>query len=351
MANKPADASQPISRGGTPLALDVGSADAGQRLDRFLAAKLPHISRSRLQALVRMGEVRRSRIVVSSLSVKVKLGETYEVNVPAAEPLQIAAEAIPLNVVYEDAHLIVIDKPKGLAVHPGPGHASGTLVNALIAHCGSSLSGIGGVQRPGIVHRLDKDTTGLLVVAKTDQAHQGLAEQFASHGADGRLERNYRAIVWGIPARPRGIIDAPLARSTANRTKIAVARAATGRRAVTHWQVQQRFCQPDGKAIASLLDLRLETGRTHQIRVHMAHIGHPLLGDTLYGSGFMSSIRRLPPTAQAALQRLERQALHAAELAFEHPVSGKRLRFTSCLPQDMAELRAALTEARERSLR
>src|SRR5262245_13916984 len=342
MANKRTDASQPISRGGTPLALDVGSADAGQRLDRFLAAKLPHISRSRLQALVRMGEVCRSRIVVSSLSVKVKLGETYEVNVPAAEPLQIAAEAIPLNVVYEDTHLIVIDKPKGLAVHPGPGHASGTLVNALIAHCGSSLSGIGGVQRPGIVHRLDKDTTGLLVVAKTDQAHQGLAEQFASHGADGRLERNYRAIVWGVPARPRGSIDAALSRSALNRTKIAVMRTPNARRAVTHYELLEAYVTPEGRPSASLLRLTLETGRTHQIRVHMAHIGHPLLGDPVYGAGFKSSARRLSLGAQVALEGLKRQALHAAELGFEHPISGKRLRFTSPLPPDMAGLASVL---------
>src|SRR5215813_10347563 len=324
MANKRTDASQPISRGGTPLALDVGSADAGQRLDRFLAAKLPHISRSRLQALVRMGEVCRSRIVVSSLSVKVKLGETYEVNVPAAEPLQIAAEAIPLNVVYEDAHLIVIDKPKGLAVHPGPGHASGTLVNALIAHCGSSLSGIGGVQRPGIVHRLDKDTTGLLVVAKTDAAHAGLARQFAAHGADGKLERSYLALVWGMPERKHASIAAPLARSSANRTKIMVASQGLGRHAVTHYTVLETYGAPN-KPVTSLLQLTLETGRTHQIRVHLAHIGHPLLGDMTYGSGFKASARKLSPRGQAALATLGRQALHAGELGFVHPVTGKRL--------------------------
>src|SRR4029453_8724776 len=181
-------------------------------------------SRSRLQALIRAHKVTRNGVAIGALGHRVKAGEIYPVDVPAAEPAAPGPEALPLAVVYEDAHLIVIDKPKGLAVHPGPGHATGTLVNALIAHCGASLSGIGGVQRPGIVHRLDKDTTGLLVVAKTDRAHRGLAEQFANHGVDGRLRRSYRALVWGVPARPRGNIDAALSRSTTNRTKIAVAR-------------------------------------------------------------------------------------------------------------------------------
>jgi 23S rRNA pseudouridine1911/1915/1917 synthase len=277
-----------------------------------------------------------------SLSGKVKLGEIYEVRLPVPQPARIAPQQIPLAIAYEDAHLIVIDKPKGLTVHPGPGHASGTLVNALIAHCGPSLSGIGGVQRPGIVHRLDKDTTGLLVVAKTDQAHRRLAEQFASHGADGKLQRSYRALVWGVPARPRGRVDAALSRSTSNRTKIAVARTPNARHAITHYELLEAFHTPEGKPAASLLRLTLETGRTHQIRVHIAHVCHPLLGDPVYGAGFKSSARRLSRRAQTALQRLERQALHAAELSFEHPVSGERMRFTSALPADMAELVSAL---------
>jgi 23S rRNA pseudouridine1911/1915/1917 synthase len=343
MANRRTQGAE-IPQGATRLTLEVRAAEAGQRLDRFLAGRLSHLSRSRLQALVRSGEVSRNEIVVESPSGKVKLGEIYELHLPAPEPARIAPQQIPLTITYEDAHLIVIDKPKGLAVHPGPGHASGTLVNALVAHCGGSLSGIGGVQRPGIVHRLDKDTTGLLVVAKTDRAHRGLAEQFAKHGADGRLQRSYQALVWGVPARPRGSVDAALARSMMKRTKIAVARTATARRAVTHYQLLKVFHTPDGKPGASLLRLTLETGRTHQIRVHMAHLGHPLLGDRIYGAGFKSSARRLSLQAQAALQRLERQALHAAELAFEHPISGKRLRFTSALPPDMAELLIALAE-------
>jgi 23S rRNA pseudouridine1911/1915/1917 synthase len=344
MANKRSHAVETTDPGATHLALNVGAAEAGQRLDRFLASRLPHISRSRLQVLLRAGEVRRDRAVVSSLSGRVRVGETYELNVPASKPMPLAPQAIPLAVVHEDAHLIVIDKPKGLAMHPGPGHASGTLVNALIAHCGASLSGIGGIQRPGIVHRLDKDTTGLLVVAKTDLAHRGLQAQFASHGADGRLRRSYQALVWGVPARPRGTVDAALSRSTTNRTKIAVARSPMARRAITHYQVLRTFPMPDGKPGPSLLRLSLETGRTHQIRVHMAHLGHPLLGDAVYGAGFMSSMRRLSRPAQSALQRLQRQALHAAELAFEHPVTGKRLRFTSELPTDMAKLVSALAD-------
>jgi 23S rRNA pseudouridine1911/1915/1917 synthase len=265
--------------------------------------------------------------------------------VPAPAPATPQGQAIPLAAVYEDAHLVVIDKPAGLAVHPGPGHATGTLVNALIAHCGTSLSGIGGVRRPGIVHRLDKDTTGLLVVAKTDKAHAGLAAQF-----DGRLERRYRALVWGAPERPRGAIDAALARSSANRTKIAVVSEAAGRHAVTRYTIIETYAggTKAGKPIASLLELELETGRTHQIRVHLAHVGHPLLGDMTYGAGFKASARNLAPEAQAALEALGRQALHAGELAFVHPVTGKRLRFKSPLPADMARLAGALREGSKR---
>jgi 23S rRNA pseudouridine1911/1915/1917 synthase len=319
----------------------AGPAEAGERLDRLLAARVPGLSRSRLQALIAAGSVTRNGTPVRDAGLRVKAGEAYAVAVPPPEPAEPAPEAMALAIVYEDRDLIVIDKPKGLAVHPGPGHASGTLVNALIAHCGASLSGIGGVKRPGIVHRLDKDTTGLMVVAKTDRAHRGLAEQFAAHGSDGRLWRGYRAIAWGAPQRPRGAIDVPLARSAANRTKIAVVRAGRGRRAVTHYEVLERFGAAE-KPLASLLRLVLETGRTHQVRVHLAHIGHPLLGDSAYGAGHKASARRLGPAAQAALAALDRQALHAAELAFVHPVSGKRLQFESALPPDMAELVAAL---------
>ena len=322
--------------------LTVAAEEAGERLDRFLARRLPAFSRARLQALIRAGAVARGGKAVHDLGKWVKAGESYTVCVPAPAPAEPAPEPIPLTVVYEDAHLIVIDKPKGLTVHPAPGHASGTLVNALIAHCGASLSGIGGVKRPGIVHRLDKDTTGLMVAAKTDAAHRGLSEQFAAHGRDGRLERGYRAIAWGAPERPRGTIDAALARSTANRTRIAVVAEARGRRAVTRYEVLERYRAGGRTAVASLVRLVLETGRTHQVRVHLAHIGHPLLGDATYGAGFKASARKLSAPAQAALEALGRQALHAAELAFVHPVTGKRLSFVSELPPDMARLVAAL---------
>ena len=321
-------------------------AGAGARLDRFLTERLTDFSRSRLQALIRTGNVRLNGKLVADPGHRLKPGDAVDIAVPPPEPAAPEAQDIPLAVLYEDAHLIVIDKPKGLTVHPAPGHPSGTLVNALIAHCGASLSGIGGVKRPGIVHRLDKDTTGLLVAAKTDRAHRGLSEQFAAHGADGRLERAYKAIVWGVLPRPRGAIDAALARSTSNRTKIAVVAEERGRHATTHYEVLERYGAVAGKTkaqpVASLLRLVLETGRTHQIRVHLAHIGHPLLGDMTYGAGFKASGRKLGAVTQAALTALGRQALHAAELAFVHPVTGKRLKFASPLPNDMARLAAAL---------
>jgi 23S rRNA pseudouridine1911/1915/1917 synthase len=311
---------------------------AAPRLDRFLADKLAGASRSRVQALIKGGCVRSARGTLVDPAVRVKPGEVIEVEVPEAEPAVPAAEPMPLAVIYEDPHLIVIDKPAGLVVHPAAGHASGTLVNALIAHCGDSLSGIGGVKRPGIVHRLDKDTSGLMVVAKTDAAHRGLARQFAAHGSDGRLSRAYLALVWGVPPRARGTIDAALARSTSNRTKIAVARGGNARRAVTRYVVEQVFADTDGKPVASLVRVHLATGRTHQIRVHFAHIGHPLLGDRTYGAGFAASARRLPANARSALAEVGRQALHAVQLGFEHPVSGKRLTFEGPPPADLARL-------------
>jgi 23S rRNA pseudouridine1911/1915/1917 synthase len=233
--------------------------------------------------------------------------------------------------------LIVLDKPAGLVVHPGAGHLSGTLVNALIARCGDSLSGIGGVRRPGIVHRLDKDTSGLLVVAKDDRAHHGLSAQFSDHGRSGSLEREYRAVVWGNPERPEGTIAAPVGRHPHHRQKMAV--VGSGRAATTHWRRLESYGDH-----ASLISCRLETGRTHQIRVHMAHIGHPLLGDNIYGGGFKTKSALLRETARQQWQRLDRQALHAAVLGFEHPVTGRRLRFESPLPADLRALVAALRE-------
>jgi 23S rRNA pseudouridine1911/1915/1917 synthase len=264
------------------------------------------------------------------------------VTLPEAEPAKPEAEDIPLDVVYEDDALIVIDKPKGLVVHPAAGHATGTLVNALIAHCGDSLSGIGGVKRPGIVHRLDKDTTGLMVVAKSDRAHRALSKQFENK-LEGPLERGYFAFVWGAPERPRGTIDAPLDRHPQAREKRAV--RAGGREAVTHWELIERYTDADGKPVAALLACTLETGRTHQIRVHLAHIGHPILGDETYSTGFKTKAARLPASARAALEVLGRQALHAYRLAFEHPDTGELLEFESELPPDLAALEAALKGA------
>ncbi len=321
---------------------EVGEGDGGTRLDLFLAVRLEGLSRSRIQALIRAGAVSDARGTLEEPGIKVKPGWSIAVVVPEPEPAIPLAEVLPLAIVFEDAHLIVIDKPAGLVVHPAAGHATGTLVNALLAHCGDSLSGIGGVRRPGIVHRLDKDTSGLLVVAKTDKAHAGLSEQFAAHGIDGRLTRAYLALAWGGPPHMRGRIEAALARSTKARTRIAVTRPEDGRHAVTHYEVEDRFDDPRGKPIASRMRCTLETGRTHQIRVHLAHIGHPIMGDAVYGSHFAASARRLGTAAREALEDLGRQALHAAHLGFAHPVTRKRLAFDSPLPADMARLDAAL---------
>jgi 23S rRNA pseudouridine1911/1915/1917 synthase len=320
--------------------------DTGQRLDRWLAGRLmgthPELSRARVQALIRDGQVSNGATTIREANHRVKPGEIYTLNVPDAETGDVVAEEIALQVVYEDGAVIVIDKPPGMVVHPAAGHASGTLVNALLAHCGESLSGIGGVKRPGIVHRLDKDTSGLLVVAKTDAAHKSLGEQFKSHGADGRLRRVYRALVWGVLDRPAGTIDAPLTRSSANRKKISVTRSSIGRHAVTHYRVIETFDGADKKGAASLLELQLETGRTHQIRVHLAHIGHPVMGDQVYGTGFKTQISLLTERAKEALEALGRQALHAAELEFEHPEALEQLAFASEIPPDIQHVIDAL---------
>ncbi|MFN3745826.1 MAG: RluA family pseudouridine synthase [Hyphomicrobiaceae bacterium] len=329
--------------------IEIAEAEAGLRLDRVLGAHIAELSRARLQALIKQGHVTGARGTIEEPGLRVKPGERYVVLVPPPEAAEPQAEHVRLEVVYEDDDLIVIDKPAGMVVHPAPGHAGGTLVNALIAHCGASLSGIGGVRRPGIVHRLDKDTSGLLVVAKSDVAHRGLSEQFAAHGSDGRLSRRYVALIWGAPDRPRGIIDAPIARSPHNRTRMAVSRATQARHAVTHYAVLEIFRDEAGAPIASLIELALETGRTHQIRVHLAHSGHPVMGDPVYGSGFKASARRLSEKAQAALAKLGRQALHAAGLSFEHPVKGKRLSFESPLPADFAALLHALRTGARRA--
>jgi 23S rRNA pseudouridine1911/1915/1917 synthase len=321
----------------------VSEGEARDRLDRVLAART-ELSRTRLKALILDGAVTIGPRTIRDPGHRVNAGDAIAVAVPEAEPAEPEGESIPLKIVYEDDEIVVIDKPAGMVVHPAAGHARGTLVNALIAHCGDSLSGIGGVKRPGIVHRLDKDTSGLLAVAKTDRAHQALAAQFADHGRTGPLERGYLAFVWGAPDRPKGTVDAPIGRHPQSRDKMAV-RPAGGRRAVTHWQVLERFAGAGGKPVASLIACRLETGRTHQIRVHLAHIGHPVLGDAVYGAGFRTKAAQLAPAAREALAGLGRQALHAYLLAIEHPSTGQRLEFRSELPAELARLRHSLAVA------
>ncbi|MBS0332010.1 MAG: RluA family pseudouridine synthase [Proteobacteria bacterium] len=311
----------------------VAAEAAGGRLDKALATALPDLSRARLQALIADGRVSLDGAAVADASARVQAG-TYRVDVPppvAAEPLP---EAIPLTVLFEDAHLIVVDKPAGMAVHPAPGSETGTLVNALLAHCGDSLSGVGGVARPGIVHRIDKDTSGIVVAAKTDAAHQGLSALFAAHDID----RLYIALTRGAPRQAHGTIEGAIGRSTADRKKMAIVRSG-GRHAVTHYAVERAFGPPE-RPLAARVACRLETGRTHQIRVHLASVGAPCLGDPLYGSG--------PPAervrAAIAASGLKRQALHAAVLGFVHPVTGETLRFESPPPQDMAALQDGLED-------
>ncbi len=324
--------------------LVVDAIDKGKRLDRYLSLQIDDLSRQRLKGLILKAQVSLGGAAQCDPAYKVNTGDVIDLVVPAATAPEPLGEEIALNVVYEDPHLIVVDKPPGLVTHPAPGHETGTLVNALIAHCGSELSGIGGVKRPGIVHRLDKDTSGLLVIAKTDRAHQGLSAQFQAHGKDGLLQREYLALVWGQFERPAGRVDAPLIRSSANRRKIAIAKPGTGRNAITHYVVEDGFATPDGAEV-SRLRLRLETGRTHQIRVHLAAIGHPLLGDRTYGAGFKASETTLPATAREALQRLARQALHATLLRFMHPVEETMLRFESPMPTDMQDIQDRLAAA------
>jgi 23S rRNA pseudouridine1911/1915/1917 synthase len=320
--------------------LTVAAEDAGERLDRVLAQRVAELSRSRHKALILAGRVAIDGATIRDPGHRVNAGDSVILELPPAEDGAIAPEDIALNVVFEDAELIVIDKPAGLVVHPAAGNWTGTLANALVAHCGASLTGVGGVKRPGIVHRLDKDTSGLMVVAKTERAHRALSRQFAEGGRGKALRRGYLALVWGAPERPRGTIDKPLGRHPRAREKMAV--RAGGRAAVTHWEVLERYRGRDGTPVASLIACRLETGRTHQIRVHLASIGHPLLGDEVYGGGFKTKANQLSDDAKAALEALGRQALHAYLLVVEHPSQGTNLEFRSELPDDFFRLRHSL---------
>jgi 23S rRNA pseudouridine1911/1915/1917 synthase len=317
-----------VSGGHSIIIATIAQDAVGWRLDRALAAALPTLSRERLKALISSGcVVGPEGAPVRDPAVKAVPGGRYQVTIPEPRAAHNEAQDIALTIVHEDDHLLVVDKPAGMVVHPAAGNFDGTLVNALLHHCAGRLSGIGGVARPGIVHRIDKDTSGLLVVAKTDVAHEGLAAQFAKHS----IERRYLAIVAGRPLPASGKIDAPLARSSANRKKMAIVEGDRGKRAVTHYRLVEPLRD------AAMVECRLETGRTHQVRVHLASIGHPLLGDPVYG--------QTPAGHRELLKRLNfhRQALHAAGLGFVHPVSKENLSFQSALPSDIQELLGALT--------
>ena len=314
---------------GKKVTVHTTSHDAGERLDKHLAGGAPELSRSRIKSLILAGQVVSGGATITDPSYRVKPGMRFEITVPEPVPAQPRGQAIALTVVHEDDALIVIDKPAGMVVHPAPGNPDATLVNALIHHCGDSLSGIGGVARPGIVHRLDKDTSGLMVAAKTDAAHHSLSGQLAAR----TMSRVYLALVRGRPNPSEGVIRGAIGRSPANRKKMAVLDddRPGGRAAVTHYSVLESFEGP-----VSLLECRLETGRTHQIRVHLTHKGHPLIGDKLYGGA------RSPAFA--------RQALHAYKLAFTHPDSGEKMRFEIALPDDMRALIEGLTGSLSQNL-
>jgi 23S rRNA pseudouridine1911/1915/1917 synthase len=320
------------------VAVDAGM--AGGRLDATLAKALPAFSRNRVKDLILAGAVAINGQTATEPKAKVRDGDALVLTAPEpveAEPLP---EDIPLDVLYEDKHLIVVNKPVGMVVHPAPGSLSGTLVNALLYHCGDSLVGIGGVKRPGIVHRLDKDTSGVMVAAKTELAHARLSAQFADHGRSGPLHRLYTAFAWGRMQQARGTVDAPLGRDANNRLKQAVRK--DGREAITHYAIVTRY-GAEGWDI-SRIACELETGRTHQIRVHMTHIGHPLVADPVYAPGFATKAAKLPEELRAIVQNLGRQALHAAELGFEHPQTREEMFFEAPLPPDLAALELALED-------
>ncbi|MBS0296733.1 MAG: RluA family pseudouridine synthase [Proteobacteria bacterium] len=321
------------SDGARLIEIVLAAEDAGVRLDKVLAERAEGLSRARLQALLEAGAITRDGVAITAGSAKAQPG-LYRIAVPAPAPAEPLPEAIPLKVLFEDAHLIVVDKPAGMAVHPAPGSETGTLVNALLHHCAGSLAGVGGVSRPGIVHRLDKDTSGVMVAAKTDAAHAGLSALFAAHDID----RLYIALVRGAPHPARGTVETRIGRSTHDRKKMAVLKSG-GREAVTHYRVEQAN-GPADKPLASRVSCRLETGRTHQIRVHLAFKGSPVLGDPVYGSG--RPAKAVTEAVEAA--GLRRQALHAAVLGFVHPITGETLRFETPLPDDMARLQNLLSE-------
>ncbi len=321
---------------------------AGGRIDKVLAAALPDLSRARIQALIAAGHVVLDGVVVRAASAAVVAGQMAEVTLPPVVAATPTPEAIPLTILYEDDHLIVLDKPAGMVVHPAPGHGTGTLVNALLAHCGGSLSGIGGVRRPGIVHRLDRETSGLMIVAKTDAAHRALSAQLA----DRSLARRYIAFCWGLPDPASGVIDTPMGRDPRDRLRMAVVEG--GKAALTRYRVTERLGPDALPLLAAELACDLETGRTHQIRVHLSHLGHGLIGDPLYARSAAErrGLRALKPFPELleAMMTFPRQALHAARLAFVHPHDGRPMELHAPLPADMRALRDRLAASRDFSL-
>lgn len=314
---------------------------ASTRLDVWLSKIMAgEFSRNRIKSLIEAGAVKINGVEILLPKKKVLGGESIEIIVPELEDPEPKPENIPLDVIFEDEHLIIINKPAGLVVHPGAGNPTGTLVNALLHHCGVSLSGIGGVKRPGIVHRLDKDTSGVMIVAKHDAAHKHLSEQFADHGRTGALERSYLAMVWGAPNPSKGIINTYLGRSNDRLKRAVCSPTAPGaKHALTHFKTNDSFFMADSHdAICSLIECNLETGRTHQIRVHLAHIGHPLIGDDTYGAAFRTKANKLPETIKSDVATFSRQALHAYLLQIVHPISNEVMRFETDPPQDMAVL-------------
>lgn len=333
------------------LAYSASEEAKGERLDRYLASCLPGtVSRSRVKAMIEQGQVSLNGAVCLVPRQKLEPGDRIELTFTEPRETELRGEDIALEILHEDDALIVVNKPAGMVVHPAPGNWTGTLVNALLHHCGETLKGIGGVRRPGVVHRLDKDTSGVMVVAKTQEAHLNLAAQFADHGRSGPLERAYRALVWGGIGRRAGRVEAHMGRDPVNRLKRAVVKpgATDARHAVTHYSLLKTLDGNDNaKPDASLVECRLETGRTHQIRVHMAHIGHPLIGDRDYGAHFATKAKTLESAVAKAVGRFRRQALHASLLGFEHPETAEHLRFEAPMPADFTALIGAFAVLRQ----
>ncbi|MFQ3360603.1 MAG: RluA family pseudouridine synthase [Alphaproteobacteria bacterium] len=320
--------------------------DEGKRIDKFIADNSPGISRTRISNLILTGNIICNQSAILSKTYKIKENDNFLINLPEPSNPNPQPENIPLNIVFEDNDLIVIDKPAGLVVHPGSGNHSGTLVNALISYCGDSLSGIGGVKRPGIVHRLDKDTSGIMVVAKNDLAHNHLSKQFADHGRNGLLKRSYLAFVWGIPDKTSDTINIAIQRHKTDRTKMAIVKANNqkGTFAITSYRIEEKYLNKKNDPIASLVRCKLYTGRTHQIRVHMAHIGTPVINDIKYGNGFKTKMNKLPESSQLIIQQSKRQALHAELLEFEHPTTNNLMSFSSALPKELKNMKNMLSK-------